>query len=316
MSEEAQVVQESQPQVEDRSHRRSVVSSENSNDFYAEKLGLANDGEETPNAESEPKAEKEAKDKQKPSKLEKRFSKLTKERQELKAAADRERQAREQLEARLRDLEGREAPKQEPKANVKPRPEQFNDAFEYAEALAEWTAEKAIADKAKAEAEAKSNEKREKTLKSWAKRVESFKESVKDFDSMIQSSDVTVTDEIRDGIIESEFGPQILYAMAENPKLAAKLNGMSVTAAMRELGKMEAKFERQAEKAARKAEAPKSEQSAEPVKEPVAKKPKAPNPIRPLKASSAAADTPVDSNGEFHGTFQQWREARKAGRIR
>ena len=312
MSEEVQVVQESQPQVEDRSHRRSVVSSENSNDFYAEKLGLANDGEETPNAESEPKAEKEAKDKQKPSKLEKRFSKLTKERQELKAAADRERQAREQLEARLRDLESRgEAPKAEPKANVKPRPEQFNDAFEYAEALAEWTAEKAIADKAKAEAEAKSNEKREKTLKSWAKRVESFKDSVKDFDSMIQSSDVTVTDEIRDGIIESEFGPQILYAMAENPKFAAKLNGMSMAAAMRELGKMEAKFERQAEKAARKADEP-----VETVKEPIVKKSKAPQPIRPLKASSAAADTPIGSDGEFHGTFAQWREARKAGRIR
>ena len=309
---EANEVQQ-QPEVE-VNPRRSVVSSENSNDFYAEKLGLAN--EEETSVESEPEAEKETKGKQKPSKLEKRFSKLTKERQELKAIADRERQAREQLEARLRDLESREAPKQEPKANVKPRPEQFNDAFEYAEALAEWTAEKAIADKAKAEAEAKSNEKREKTLKSWAKRVESFKDSVKDFDSMIQSSDVTVTDEIRDGIIESEFGPQILYAMAENPKLAAKLNGMSVTAAMRELGKMEAKFERQAEKAAKKAEAPKAEKPVEAFKEPIAKKPKAPNPIRPLKASSAAADTPIGSDGEFHGTFQQWREARKAGRIR
>ena len=114
----------------------------------------------------------------------------------------------------------------------------------------------------------------------------------------------------------SEFGPQILYSMAENPKLAAKLKSFSMSAAMRELGKMEAKFERQAEKAARKAEAPKSESVSEPVREPVAKKPKAPNPIRPLKASSAAADTPIGSDGEFHGTFQQWREARKAGRIR
>ena len=283
MSEEAQVVQESQPQVEDRSHRRSVVSSENSNDFYAEKLGLANDGEETPNAESEPKAEKEAKDKQKPSKLEKRFSKLTKERQELKAAADRERQAREQLEARLRDLEGREASKQEPKANVKPRPEQFNDAFEYAEALAEWTAEKAINDRQEAENKAKDQEKRDKAIKTWTKRVEEFKSTVSDFDDMVQSSDVTVSDDVRDAIIDSEFGPQILYALAENDKIANKLNELSPAAAMREIGKLEAKFERQAERAARKAAEPE-----EAPKEPVAKTSKAPKPINPLKAALKA----------------------------
>ena len=304
---EANEVQQ-QPEVEVNS-RRSVVSSENSNDFYAEKLGLAN--EEETSVESEPEAEKETKGKQKPSKLEKRFSKLTKERQELKATAERERQAREQLEARLRELETGKQAQQAPKANVKPKPEQFNDAFEYAEALAEWTAEKAIADQKKAEAEAKANEKREKVVKSWSKRVESFKDTVSDFDSVIQSSDVTVTDDIRDAIIESEFGPQILYSMAENPKLAAKLNGMSMSAAMRELGKMEAKFERQAEKASRKADEP-----VETVKEPIVKKSKAPQPIRPLKASSTAADTPIGSDGEFHGTFAQWREARKAGRIR
>jgi DNA repair ATPase RecN len=301
---EAQAV-EQQPELP---NRRTVVSSENSDDFYAGKLGLAN-GEETP-AESEPKAEKEAKDKQKPSKLEKRFSKLTKERQELKANVDRERQAREQLENRLRELEGAKAP-QEQKPAVKPRPEQFNDAFEYAEALAEWTAEKAIADKAKADADAKTNEKREKTLKSWSKRVEAFKGTVDNFDSMVQSSDVTVSDDVRDAIIESEFGPQILYHMAENPKFANKLNEMSMSAAMREIGKMEAKFERQSEKASRKAES-----QAEAPKESVAKKSKAPQPIRPLKATSSAADTPVGSDGEFHGTFAQWREARKAGRIR
>ena len=297
---------EQQPEV---NNRRTVVSSENSQDFYFDKLGLAPEGEETQSkGESEPKAEKEAKDKQKPSKLEKRFSKLTKDKQELKTQVESERKAREQLEARLRELEGNR-PQQAPKANAKPKPEQFNDAFEYAEALAEWTAEKAIAEQKKAEAEAKSNEKREKTLKSWAKRVEAFKDEMPNFDSMVQSSDVTVTDDVRDAIIESEFGPQILYHMAENPKFASKLSEMSMSAAMKELGKLEAKFERRAEKAK---EAPK----AEAIKESVAKKSKAPQPIRPLKASSAAADTPIGSDGEFHGTFAQWREARKAGKIR
>ena len=138
----------------------SVVTSDNLAEFHAEKLGLASEEapvaaetvEETPDsepaveaqAESEPAAEEEAevtdKPKQNP-KLEKRFSELTKRAKQAEA----EKQA---LEARLQELESKVAPApQQIEQDIlgeKPQASQFQDAFEYAEALAEWSAEKAL----------------------------------------------------------------------------------------------------------------------------------------------------------------------------
>jgi len=44
---------------------------------------------------------------------------------------------------------------------------------------------------------------------------------------------------------------------------------------------------------------------------------KAPAPISPLKGGkSAGVDVLVDTNGEFYGSYAQWKAARKANRIR
>jgi hypothetical protein len=72
--------------------------------------------------------------------------------------------------------------------------------------------------------------------------------------------------------------------------------------ALRQIGKLEAQFE--------KKETPVSE-----AKPSVARS-KAPAPINPLKGSSGVVDVGVDTNGEFHGTYQQWKESRKAGKLR
>jgi hypothetical protein len=251
MSEEAQVAEVPS--------RRTVVSSENATEFYANKLGLAAEApseaevEETHSepeveaeAESEPEAEKEATEERKPNpKLEKRFSELTKQREAARQEAQREREAREALEARLAALEQSSQPQ---KASVEPedepQPHQFSDAFEYAKALAEFTAEKALRERDKQEADRKANEQRQQVLTEWAKRVESAKAELPDFDDMVASSDVVVTDPIRDAILESDVGPQILYHLAENPEIAEKLANQSVASALRQLGKLEAKFEK------------------------------------------------------------------------
>ena len=155
----------------------SVVTSANAEEFYANRLGLAeeapveavveektaepaeeaNDQSEQPIEETETKATEEKK--QNP-KLEKRFSELTKQREEARKEAAKERDAREALEKRISELEGRAEPKPL-EENVKPSPSQFNDAFEYAEALAEWSAENALLNRDKAEAERKEQEQRQ-----------------------------------------------------------------------------------------------------------------------------------------------------------
>ena len=295
-----------------------VVTSENLAEFHAEKLGLASEEapvaaetvEETPEsepaveaqAESEPTAEEEAevtdKPKQNP-KLEKRFSELTKRAKQAEA----EKQA---LEARLQELESKVAPApQQIEQDIlgeKPQASQFQDAFEYAEALAEWSAEKALVERDKQEQQRKVEIERQEVIKSWTSKLEKAKAEMPDFDEMVASSQVQVRDEVRDAILESDVGPQILYQLASDDDLAQRISTMPVNKALKELGKLEVQFERK--------EAP-----AEVKSEPVART-KAPAPIKPLTAGKGTGDVLIDGDGAFHGTYAQWKAARQAKRIR
>jgi len=292
-----------------------VVTSDNLAEWTANKLGLASDEapvaaeavEETPDseptikveAESEPEAEDEAqvtdKPKQNP-KLEKRFSELTK--RAKQAEADKA-----NLEARLQEIESRQAPapQQVNPVSEKPQASQFNDAFEYAEALAEWSAEKALEQRDIQEQQRKVDEQRNEVIKSWSAKLESAKADLPDFDEMVASSNVQVRDEVRDAILESDVGPQILYHLASDDDYANKLAAMPTNKALKELGKLEVQFERK--------EAP-IEKS-----EPVARS-KAPAPIKPITAGKGTSDVLIDGNGAFHGTYAQWKAARQAKRIR
>ena len=120
-----------------------------------------------------------------------------------------------------------------------------------------------------------------------------------DFDDIVASSDVVVNDDIRDAILESDVGPQILYHLAENDDVAKRIAGLTPKQALREIGKLEARFE---------------VKETKPEPTPITRS-KAPAPIQPLRGSSSA-DVPLSSNGDWHGTFQAWKEARKAGKIR
>ena len=292
-----------------------VVTSDNLAEWTANKLGLASEEapvaaeavEETPDsepaveaqAESEPEAEQEAevtdKPKQNP-KLEKRFSELTKRAKQAEA----EKQA---LEARLQELEGKQAPapQQADPVSEKPQASQFNDAFEYAEALAEWSAEKALEQRDIQEQQRKVDEQRNEVIKSWSAKLEAAKADIPDFDDMVASSNVQVRDEVRDAILESDVGPQILYHLASDDDYANKLAAMPTNKALKELGKLEVQFER------KEAPVEKSETVA---------RSKAPAPIKPLTAGKGTSDVLIDGNGAFHGTYAQWKAARQAKRIR
>ena len=288
-----------------------VVTSENAAEFYANRLGLAESSApaeaveepteptEAVEEQSEPEAEAEAKPqeerKQNP-KLERRFSEITKQREEARQEAQREREARAALEARLAVLEQQKQPTQAVVADQEPQPSQFNDAFEYAKALAEYTADKRIAEMKQEEANAREAQERQKVIDQWTQKVQKAKADLPDFDDIVASSEVVVNNDIRDAILESDVGPQILYHLAENDEVAKKIAGLSPKQALREIGKLEARFE--------KTEAA-----------PTVAKSKAPAPISPIK-SSGKADLPISANGEFHGSYQAWKEARKAGRIR
>jgi hypothetical protein len=291
-----------------------VVTSENAADFYAQRLGLAvQDSTEADKSEpvesqdaSEPDEQKEAatdetKEPEKETKpkkrIQERFEDITKKRNEALAEASRERAEREKLEARLKEYEQKTAPAKVD-VDAEPKPEQFTDAFEYAKALAEFSTEKALQNRDKQEAEKKVAAERELTHKAWADRVNAAKADLPDFEDMVTSSEVAVSNDVRDAIMESDVGPQVLYHLAENPEFAEKLSKMSTITALREIGKLEARFEKQ-----------------EPEKKAVATKSRASAPINPIRGGGNASDVAMN-NGEFVGTYQAWKAARAAGKIR
>jgi chromosome segregation ATPase len=292
-----------------------VLTSENAAEFYANRLGLAESPapaeaveeptepteavEQSEPEEAEAEAKQEGERKQNP-KLERRFSEITKQREEARKEAQQEREARQALEARLAALEGKQQPTKAEFVDEKPQPSQFSDAFEYAEALAEYTADKRISEMKQQEAQAKEAEQRQKVITQWTAKVEAAKQSLPDFDDIVASSDVVVNDDIRDAILESDVGPQILYHLAENDEVAKKIAGLSPKQALREIGKLEARFEAK----------PEAEKPAPIVRS------KAPAPIQPIRGGKNTPDVPLDSNGVFFGTAAQWKELRKAGKIR
>ena len=290
-----------------------VLTSDNAAEFYANRLGLAESPapaeaeksepteavEQSEPEEAEAEAKQEGERKQNP-KLERRFSEITKQREEARKEAQQEREARQALEARLAALESNTQPKKAEFVDEKPQPSQFSDAFEYAEALAEYTADKRISEMKQQEAQAKEAEERQKVITQWTAKVEAAKQSLPDFDDIVASSDVVVNDDIRDAILESDVGPQILYHLAENDEVAKKIAGLSPKQALREIGKLEARFEAK----------PEAEKPAPIVRS------KAPAPIQPIRGGKNTPDVPLDSNGVFFGTAAQWKELRKAGKIR
>ena len=317
----------SEAQVVEQKQASNVVTSENLTEWTMNRLGLASEEapveaetvEETPVSEptveaegeseqdSEPEGKATEERKQNP-KLEKRFSELTKARKQAEENAAKAQAEKEQLEARLREYEDRQAPQQvdENPVGREPSPGQFDDAFEYAKALAEWSAEKALYDRDQQEANRRVEEERQKVLKTWSEKLEKAKPTLADFDDVIESTQVVVSNEVRDAIIESDVGPEILYHLASlDGEEAEKFQALSVSKALREIGKLEARFEKQ--------EA--AEETAVRSK-PVVQKSKAPAPLSPLKATGSAMESLIGSDNEFHGSFQAWKAARKAGKIR
>jgi hypothetical protein len=304
---EVQEVQVAQPKV-----AANVVTSENLAEFNAKRMGLADstpseaapsaEPQEVDNGQSEPvEASEEAtatEDRKRNPKLEIRFEKITKQREEARAEAQREREARESLEAKVRELESRSQP-QKVEVAEEPRPEQFTDMYEYAKALTDYKVDQRLSEEKQKEALAKVEAQRQQVINTWAKRVESAKAEMPDFEAMVGSADVVVSNEVRDAIFESDVGPQVLYHLAENPEIAEKLQGMTVTSALRTIGRLEAQFAK-----------------AETQTKPVVGKSKAPAPINPIRSAANGRDVNLTSDGNFHGSYQAWKAARLAGRIR
>lgn len=315
---------------------QNLVTGENFQAFAMQKLGLdtapepaaesteapAGDDEDAA-AEPEAAAESDAKpagdEDKKPSEkstepkkrgISERISDLTRARREAESrAAAAEARAAEQ-EARLRALESaqkaRAEPEKAPDPTGRPDPTKFTDAIEYAERLAEWTVAQKLAERDAEEARRRAETERTERINAYQKRLQDTRAELEDYDDIVGArTDLVVSDAVRDAILESAWGPRIVYHLAQNPDEVGKLAQMSPLAANRYLGRLEASFERSAEP--EKAPA----RQAAPVKRSAA-----PEPINPLRGVNETPETLIDANGEFRGTIAQYKALRRAGKIK
>lgn len=297
-----------------------VVTSENLAEFQAHKLDIASapasavaeksepvveaqttdatEAVEAEPAEPQEEQESEAKHEKVPNpKVEKRFSELTKQREDARRDAEAHRIAREATETENRELKSRLNPPAKVVPEGEPQPGQFADAFEYAKALSHYAVEQALVDRDRQENEKKQIAERSKVVDQWNKRQATVSGEIEDYAEIIAASTVAVSDQVRDAILESDAGPQILYYLAKNPDIAQSLGEKSVSSAMREIGKLEAQL------------------SAPTLAKPVVTPSKASPPITPIRGTKSV-DSPIGSDGEYHGTFADWKAQRRSGKIK
>lgn len=244
--------------------------------------------------------------KEKKSRLNERFSELTQKRKAAEAEAERVKaesksliEERQRLQQELDSLKNKYEP---PKADdPEPQPHQFTDPQEYGKALKEWTAENTRREDAKKAIEASARQAAEKVAQAWNERQEAAKTKLSDYESTIAASDVKVSDAVRDAIVESDVGPEILYHLAKNPDFAADLGKLSPARAVAAIGRLEATMSGEV--------TPKTSTK-------VAEMSKAPPPISPIKNASTPVTQLRGSDAVPSSmTYEDWKAARQAGKI-
>ena len=308
-----------------------VVTSENLKDFNAAKLGLSReaapvtkpaDGETKPakaetkpvipdtkpaNGETDPKpGEEESADKK--GGLNERMKTLARERNEARQALETARreveEARQALESTRRASEG-------VKGKAKPQAADFKDAFDYAEALADWKLEEKWGQKQEAERKELARLQAERVQRTWTANVKKTAAEIADYKEVVADANIPLTNELRDAILESELGPRIKYYLAKNPEEVDRLTSMTVRGMERAFGKLEMMIEEQMAKQQHKTD------DGLPAVKLGKPKPEAPEPISPIVATGVgAAQGVVDVNGNVVGSYKDYKAARRAGKIR
>lgn len=254
--------------------------------------------------------------KDKKGKLNERFSELTAARKEAEAKAEKaaaeakaNREAKERAEQDAAALRAKYEPPKSEEIGPEPLPTQFTDVNEYAKAIKDWTAENTRKEDAQKANAARVAKEREEIGKAWTERQSAAKKEIPDYEAVIAESSVKVSDQVRDAILESDAGPQILYHLAKNADVAEKLGQMTVGRALKEIGRLEVSLGKPETKDTKEA---KSE-----VKTTVAEISKAPAPITPLKGANAPVSTLRGTDDVPSGmTYEDWKKLYTAGKIK
>lgn len=198
-------------------------------------------------------------------------------------------------------LKTAEPKKEEPKPDKMPVRDDFQDWDSFSEAKADWVARKAVREEN--ERIVKERKERE-TVESRAKRMDEFRTKTAakfpDIHTRIEAiGDVELSSEVADAIAESDYGPEIMNHFIDNRKDLERISKLPTSAAARELGRLEARFESAAKK---------------PEGEPAPKTSAAPAPITPVSGGKTAASTSELSDKDPIDVWMKKRNAQDAAK--
>lgn len=121
-----------------------------------------------------------------------------------------------------------------------PTPDQFPDYDSYIKALAIHAAKAAVSSAAK---ETAHQHVRTAEDSIWASKLAETQSQIPDYQTIVAASDQEVAPHVVEAIRAAELGPALVYHLAKNPDIAARLNGLSPAKAAIELGRIEATLE-------------------------------------------------------------------------
>ena len=125
----------------------------------------------------------------------------------------------------------------------KPRQEDFpNDYDSYIEALTDWKAAQAYHQIRHEQEAARRAEQETSQLQAWHGRLKTYRSETPDFDAVMQGAeDITIPPYLQREIMSYEEGPALAYELAKNPEALERIVNLAPAAALRELGRFEAR---------------------------------------------------------------------------
>jgi hypothetical protein len=200
---------------------------------------------------------------------------------------DRARMAEEKLatlERELAELRGKAVTVTETAKSKKPDAKEFMDeqgqfkAFEYAEALAKFSATEAVEEDRKRQREEATQASQAEAVKAFEARLEKAREKYPDFKEVVGRDDTIVPSYVQQYMVRSPYGADLGYWFAKNPVEAKRIFAMEPILAIAELGEIQTQWKKPAEIAA----------PVTPLVPALPKNGGAPAPIVPLQSQASA----------------------------
>lgn len=232
--------------------------------------------------------------------FEKRIAKLTKRSKENGERAEKAEQRAQAAEAKLAKIEAQES---------RPKRDDFDSAEKYDEKLESWSREQAKAGESDKD-EQNSEEPEgdfEDALDDVFTSFDENKSRFKDFDKLVTSSDLVITNEMVMQLSEMDDPTAVAYYLGNNKDEAKTIAGLTPTKQARAFGKIEAMLEVESKAATDDGGDPEKNKA----KDSGGNKLKAPAPINPLKGSDSGE---VDLENASFSEYERQRRTQSKGK--